>query len=312
MNCQTVTFMPRFSIVIPCRNAQATLRETIVSLQAQRFDDWEALLIDDGSTDGTLALIEATVAADPRFRAVRNGAKGPGAARNMALSLARGEILAFCDADDLFEPSKLPLMDRIFEDRSIAAAFGRVVFFDGTHSRSHSGVPRRDLDLGMLLGENPVCTTSNVCVRAEVFRATGGFDTAIMHNEDLEWLIRVVGEGYRVVPIDALMVAYRISPTGLSADLAAMRAGWAAAMATAGRYGVTPTRAAEAVQLRYLARRALRVDAPRTEALRLTCAGIGRSPSGFFSDPRRGGLTALSALAAPVMPRRLRRALFIN
>lgn len=305
-------FMPRFTIIIPCRNAEATLRDTITSLQAQRFEDWEALLVDDGSTDRTLRIIEETVASDPRFRVMRNGGKGPSSARNLALSQARGEILAFCDADDLFEPSKLPLMDRVFEDRSISAAFGRVVFFDGCHSRSYSRVPCGDLSLDMLMGENPVCTTSNICVRAEVFRATGGFDAGIVHNEDLEWLIRLVGEGYRCVPVDALMVAYRTSASGLSSDLASMRAGWTAAMQTAARYGARPTREAEAIQLRYLARRALRVDAPRIEALRLTCAGVARSPFGFFSNPRRGGLTALSAFAAPVMPRRMRRALFTS
>ena len=139
----------RFTIVVPCWNAAATLRETLASLDAQTFTDWEALLIDDGSTDATPTLIAEAVARDPRYRALRPTGKGPSDARNMALREARGEILSFCDADDLFEPNKLALMNTAFQDASVAGAYGRIAFFDGARSRTQSSVPKEDLGVPM-------------------------------------------------------------------------------------------------------------------------------------------------------------------
>jgi glycosyltransferase involved in cell wall biosynthesis len=303
-------YLYRFTIVVPCWNAADTLRETLASLESQTFGNWQALLIDDGSTDATPTLIAEAAARDPRFRALRNTGKGPSAARNLALHEARGEILSFCDADDLFDPTKLARMDATFQDASVAAAYGRIAFFDGARSRTQSSVPSEDLSVQMLLGENPVCTMSNVCVRSSVFAVTGGFDPEIVHNEDLEWLIRLVAEGHRVIGLDTLLVYYRTCTQGLSADLRAMRAGRAAAVKAAGHYGYAPSPAQEAIYLRYLARRALRTNAPPSVALRLAVAGVLKSPLGFFSDPFRGGATALAAVVALILPRPVRALLF--
>lgn len=300
----------RFTIVVPCWNAASTLRETLASLEEQTFTDWEALLIDDGSTDATPLLIDEAVARDPRYRALRNSGKGPSDARNLAMTHARGEILAFCDADDLFDPRKLAHMDNVFLDASVAASYGRIAFFDGARSRTQSSVPKEDLSVQMLLGENPVCTMSNLCVRHSVFKTTCGFDRGIIHNEDLEWLIRLVAEGHRVIGVEDLLVYYRTCASGLSANLDAMRSGRAAAVKAAGHYGYKPNAAQEAIYLRYLARRALRTNASPVEALRLTIAGVRKSPLGFFSDPFRGFLTAFGALLALILPRPVRAILF--
>ncbi|MDW4498536.1 glycosyltransferase family A protein [Sulfitobacter sp. D35] len=304
--------MPRFSIVLPCYNAAATLPETLASIRAQTLADWELICIDDGSEDDTARLLKDATAADGRIRLVPNPSSGPSAARNVALSHARADIIAFCDADDLWAAHKLERLEAEFKDPSVAASYARVAFFDGDRARSHSTVPQGDLSIATLLGENPVCTMSNVAVRRDAFRQTGGFDTDMVHNEDLEWLIRLVGDGHRVTGIDDCLVQYRTSHSGLSADLAAMRAGRDRALATAARYGHVADRAAEAVYARYLARRALRVGAPGAEAFRLSLHGIATSPRGFFSDLRRGLLTAAGACAAPLLPAGLRRTLFAS
>ena len=302
--------MPRFSIVMPCFNAATTLPETLASLRAQTFSDWELLCVDDGSSDATLDLIQAEARRDTRVRVLRNPGKGPSAARNLALPEARGDILAFCDADDLWEPEKLACLVAAFAEPSVAAVFAQVAFFDGTRSSSVSTVPAADLTVPMLLAENPVCTMSNLAVRREVFSQTGGFDTRLVHNEDLEWLIRLVATGHRVVGLDRCLVRYRTSVSGLSSDLGRMRAGRRAALATAERFGFRADPRAEAIYCRYLARRALRVGAPGVEALRFVLTGLILSPVGFLSDLRRGGLTVAAALCAPVLPGCLRQFLF--
>jgi len=304
--------MPRFSIIMPCYNAAETLMDTLDSLRSQSFSDWEMLCIDDGSTDATTRLLTDAAARDPRIRLLDNPERGPSAARNVAITEANGDLLAFCDADDLWMTDKLNRMNAAFADGTVAAVYARIAFFDGARTRSQSTVRAGDLTVPALLGENPVCTMSNLVVRRDVFAATGGFNTKLVHNEDLEWLVRLIAQGYRLSGIDECLVRYRTSVTGLSADLEAMQSGRQAALATAAHYGFSTNPCAEAVYYRYLARRALRVGAPGRDALRFALAGIATSPRGFFSDFRRGGLTLLGAVVGSAIPAPLHRALFAS
>lgn len=307
--------MPRFSIILPCYNAAALIGATLDSLRAQTLTDWEAICVDDGSTDATRAVIAAAARADPRIRLATHGGKGPSSARNHgARVLARGDILAFCDADDLWVPEKLAVLDRVFADRAVDAAYGRTGFFatDPARLQTVSRLRPGPLDMQDLLAENPVCTMSNLAVRRAVFAATGGFDPAIVHAEDLEWLIRLTGRGFRLHGIDRMLTLYRANPAGLSADLTAMARGRDAALRSARALGIVPTARAEAAHLRYLARRALRLDLGGAHAARLALRGLAQSPAGFLSPARRGLPTALGALVAPALPRPLRRRLFCS
>jgi len=100
--------MPLVSIITPVYNAARWLPETFATVRAQTLTDWEQVLVDDGSTDGSLAIIQAMAAEDPRFRWLRSsGRQGPAIARNLALEAARGRFIAFLDADDLWHPEKL-------------------------------------------------------------------------------------------------------------------------------------------------------------------------------------------------------------
>jgi glycosyltransferase involved in cell wall biosynthesis len=303
---------PIFSIIIPCYNAANTLGQTLSSLQAQTLTDWEALLVDDGSSDATGAIIEQAAASDPRLRVLHNPRKGPSSARNHGVAYAQGRIIAFCDADDIWAPHKLSCMAAEFENPKIDAIFARIGFFRNCPSdaRVFSTVPRGALQIATLLGENPVCTMSNLCVRYESFLASGGFDESMIHNEDLEWLIRIVGEGSQIIGYDDILVWYRNSCSGLSADFAAMRQGRAQALVTAQRFGVVPNKSAEAIYFRYLSRRALRLQTGRLLPLRFALEGVLASPIGFFGDTRRGGLTLLGALVTPLLWPQFRRWLF--
>lgn len=305
--------MPEISVIIPAYNAAHTLPATLASLQAQHFADWEAIVVDDGSTDDTRAIVDEAALSDARITFARNLGKGPSAARNHgAIDLARGRIVAFCDADDIWTPDKLSIVHAAMASDLRDAVFGQIAFFRTTpaDARTRSTVPAGHLTLKMLMGENPVCSLSNLSVRRDAYIASGGFDEGLVHNEDLEWLIRFVGSGALVSGIDQLMVYYRTNPGGLSSDLRAMARGRKAALATAARFGFAPDPQSEAVYMRYLARRALRLDHGRLSALGYALRGLTLSPRGFCQPARRGVATALGALAAPVLPRSLRHALF--
>lgn len=305
--------MPKFSIIIPCFNASRTINATLDSLQAQSCGDWEAICIDDGSTDVTCERIRLTAARDKRITLHRNPRKGPSAARNHgATDLATGEIIAFCDADDLWTPSKLAELEDCFADTAVDGAFGEIGFFSAFPGDTsvRSTVPNGLLSVQTLLGENPVCTMSNMAVRRELFIQTGGFDESMVHNEDLDWLIRLVGRGARVRGLPFLQTFYRRSEAGLSADLQAMHEGRQRALASAARMGIRPTATADATYNRYLARRALRLGLGRTTAIRHALIGLMQSPLGFLLPMHRGLPTLLAAALAAFIPTALTRRLF--
>ncbi|MEC7762637.1 MAG: glycosyltransferase family 2 protein [Pseudomonadota bacterium] len=303
--------MPRFSIVIPVFNASDTLAETIEAIRAQTCTDWEAILVDDGSTDGSRDLLDG-LAADPRFRPMRNPGKGPSAARNHGVSKARGEIIAFCDADDLWDREKLARVAAMFAQADLSAVFGRVAFYPtGTQMPLRlSTVPRSALTIPMLLAENPVCTMSNLSIRTLAFRACGGFDEGMVHNEDLDLLVRLVAGGATIAGDSALHLLYRTDARGLSSSLAKMRAGRQEVLRRAAALGHIPENGHEAVFLRYLTRRALRMDDGAGAAFRFAVQGLFTAPRAFLTPARRGVPTAGAALVAPLLPKRLRRALF--
>lgn len=96
--------MPVVSIVMPCFNAAVHLHTSIGSVRAQTFSNWELIAIDDGSTDESPALLDAFATEEPRVRVVRQANRGVSAARNAGIHIARGEFIAFLDADDTWAP----------------------------------------------------------------------------------------------------------------------------------------------------------------------------------------------------------------
>lgn len=305
--------MPVFSIIMPCYNAAHTILETIDSIQKQTCPDWELICIDDGSTDLTKDVIADVGQRDKRIKLVFNPGKGPSAARNYgAAHLAAGTYITFCDADDIWSASKLDDVRQQFDAALDDAVFGQIAFFvdDPANARVLSTVPKEPLTIDALLGENPVCTMSNLSIRKSSFLQYGGFDPTVVHNEDLEWLIRLVGQGAAIRGIQSLQVWYRSNPNGLSADLKAMQAGRAYAVQTAAKFGATPSPKAEAVYQRYLARRALRLGHDKTWTAKTALKGLRQSPTGFLNPPRRGALTLIGALINLVLPHSLSHALF--
>ena len=303
--------MPKFSIIMPCYNAAETVEHTISSILMQTHFSWELICIDDGSTDGTLERLEACQTADLRVRVLTQHRQGPSIARNRGAAAAKGDILCFCDADDIWVISKLTDLETVFQDPTIDAAYGQIAFFKTPgQAETFSTVTTSALTIPMLMGENPVCTMSNFSIRRSVFERCGGLNTDMVHNEDLEWFIRLVGQGVTIAPIDRLHVWYRTSNGGLSSDLLEMAASRKRALNTAETFGFHPSRRNEAVYLRYLARRALRLESGASIARRLTLQGLIQSPKGFLSPIKRGGATALASFAAPLLPRSVQHALF--
>lgn len=104
---------PRFSVVIPAWNVESWLPETIASVQNQTITDWELIVVDDGSTDGTAAIVKNVD--DARVRLISQPNSGVSIARNRGIAESRGEFIAFLDADDLWSPTHLQRAQEYFD-----------------------------------------------------------------------------------------------------------------------------------------------------------------------------------------------------
>lgn len=120
----------KFSVVIPAYNVEAYLDECLGSVAAQSFGDWEAIVVDDGSTDGSAALAETWARKDNRFRILKQTNQGQSAARNAAIRIAKGDYLFFLDGDDWLEPQTLQTLASELQDEDVICFGGRRFFQD--------------------------------------------------------------------------------------------------------------------------------------------------------------------------------------
>ena len=186
---------PTVSVVVPAYNREGTLPRTLDSVLAQTFEDFEVLVVDDGSADGTAAVAEAYAGRDDRVRLLRQPKNaGVSAARNRGLREARGEFVAFLDSDDEWLPEKLARQVERF--RQVPDDVG--VVYCGVETVREGGavwtfVPEHRGDVyGRLLVRNALhAGASCVVVRRSVVESAGFFDEGIPAIEDYEYWLRI-------------------------------------------------------------------------------------------------------------------------
>ena len=123
---------PLVSIITPTYNCEAFILRTIQSVLAQSFQDWEMLITDDGSTDNTVAVIQAQAAKDSRIKYfVLEKNSGPGVARNHSIEHASGRYIAFLDGDDMWAPDKLEKQVAFMQKKDCAMSFTSYLTCDG-------------------------------------------------------------------------------------------------------------------------------------------------------------------------------------
>lgn len=152
----------KMSIVVPVFNAGAFLHDFFNSILAQSFRDFELILIDDGSTDGSVKIIDSYISLDSRIRLFQQMHAGVGAARNRGISVAQGEFIAFLDADDYFETDFLESMYQVAKrDNSEIVICGYYEFNDERRKPTREWRPkagkysRKDLQTSIFQRANP-------------------------------------------------------------------------------------------------------------------------------------------------------------
>lgn len=118
----------RFSIVIPVYNVEQYLKECLDSVLSQSFDDWEAVCVDDGSTDGSAVILNGYASKDARFKMVSQANGGLSAARNTGMREAKGDYILFLDSDDWLEPHALKVLSEQLQGEDMLCFSGRRFF----------------------------------------------------------------------------------------------------------------------------------------------------------------------------------------
>ena len=305
--------MPRVTIVVPAYNTARTLGETLSSLLAQTFRDFEIVVVDDGSSD-TTAAIAASFQADPRVRLVRQRNRGLAGARNSGIATATGDLIGFCDADDLWEPWKLQAHVRHLDAAphvGVSYAGSALIDDHGTLLKQAQRPRLTGVDAAHILKRNPVGNGSAAVIRRAVFAEIAYrpafeverdwyFDESFRQSEDIEcWMRIALSTNWQFEGVPGLLTRYRISAGGLSAATDRQLSSWEGMIAK-----LTPldpammTRlapVARAYQLRYLARRAIS-DCDGDRAWRLVAGALGQSRLPLVEEPVKTITTLVAAL----------------
>jgi len=196
------------SIITPAYNAGRFIGETIRSVQAQTWADWELLVVDDVSRDATADIVRHEGVRDPRVRLLQqpqNG--GPGPARNAGLVAARGHLVAFLDADDLWLPGKLEMQVAALARSGAGLCFTayRRISEDLQTLGRLNRVPAR-LTYRQLL-RNTAIFTSTVCLDR---RVTGPIESRTTFHDDFVLWLEILKRGVTAIGLPDDLVRYRI------------------------------------------------------------------------------------------------------
>ena len=211
--------LPGVSVVIPARDAARWIAATLDAVAAQTHQGWEVVVVDDGSSDETAAIVTRRAAGDSRIRLVPGPGRGVSAARNVGLGEARGPLLLFLDADDLVRPRHLELL---------AAALDREPAAVAAHCGWARLTPRGALtdevqgaragDLYPEFAHHCLFPIHACLARADAVREVGGFDESLVTCEDWDLWVRLTRLGRPFAGVDEVLALYRMRPRSASLD----------------------------------------------------------------------------------------------
>jgi teichuronic acid biosynthesis glycosyltransferase TuaG len=203
------------SVVMPACNSEKLLAESVSSLAAQTFKNWELLIVDDASCDATLSIAERLSVEDPRIRCIHLDVNGGVAhARNVGMEAARGQYLAFLDSDDLWLPDKLAIQTEFMKRNDVGFTFTRYRSFNlngylGRALNIPDHIEYRDLLKGNVIG----CLT--VMIDREKIPS---FKMPRIGHEDYVTWLKILKDGHVAYGIQEDLARYRVSSLSVSGN----------------------------------------------------------------------------------------------
>jgi glycosyltransferase involved in cell wall biosynthesis len=306
----TQNFSPRVSVIVPAYNVSRYLAEALISLERQTFQDFEALIVDDGSTDDTAAIAQSFVQRDSRFYLLQKSNGGLSSARNFGIAQANADYIALLDGDDAYCSDKLAAhVQTLDQQPSVGVVYStsRAMRDDGSLTWvTLTGKPVQSDPLLALFCKNFVGHGSNAVLRRCLIDEVGNFDETLPSVEDLDLWLRIAAlRRWQFYRESRVLCYYRVRPNGLSYNLEQMhrthdRVIQAAHLRNpAETAAILPT--ATAYLYRYLARLAMTTgDVPQAE--QFIQQAWDQDARIFWQDPR-SLLTLLSVKGSPIAKR---------
>lgn len=200
---------PRVSVVIPCYNSAPYVTQAIRSVLAQTYDDYEIILVDDGSTDDLIAALNPVI---NKIRYVKQNNAGTAAARNRGFHEATGSLIAFLDADDLWLPNKLELqvaeLDVHTEVDVLHTSW--ISYLPDGSLRPFIKAPLDPMGEAQRIILSNCVMTSSVLIRRSSLEGVGGFRESILGPEDLDLWLRLTAAGSVFGTLEEPVTIYRI------------------------------------------------------------------------------------------------------
>ncbi|MDP3980817.1 MAG: glycosyltransferase [Chlamydiota bacterium] len=210
--------VPAVSIIIPCFNSSKTITDTLNSVLMQTLQGWEALVINDGSTDSSLERIKSFCQKDPRIKLISQKNQGVAEARNSGIKMAQGEYIIFLDADDLLFPRMLDRTVRMLRKNTDCG----VAYCDWITSDynlvnmiwTNSFIGKRN-PYSDLVEQNRF-QPNVLLIRRNVVDELGGFDVTLPPCEDWDMWIRIARQGVGFIRVPEALALYRMTPGSMS------------------------------------------------------------------------------------------------
>ena len=205
--------IPKVSIIMATYNREHYILESIQSIQAQTFKDWECIIVDDGGTDATRDILAPVFNEDPRFQYFTRTSKyqkGLPGSRNYGLDLARGDYIIFFDDDDIAHPQNLEFCVSEFSKREISfCRYIRTVFKGDFHYNynfskefSHFNIDERDIN--KILKNELLFNSCSIMWKKECF-VNNRFIEHLMYAEEWELYSRIITNGFKGISIDKIL-----------------------------------------------------------------------------------------------------------
>lgn len=216
--------MPLISVIIPVYNGKKTINKTIESILNQTISDWELIIINDGSQDGTLEVVSNI--RDSRLKIFSYPNSGQAISRNRGISHAVGEFITFSDADDLWTPDKLEAQLKALQvNPQAAVAYSWTDYIDefGQFLRSGTRLNATGDVYKKLLVRNFLENGSNPLIRKQALTEVGGFDGSLTPAEDWDMYLRLASR-YHFAAVPSPQILYRVSASSSSSNVYKMEA----------------------------------------------------------------------------------------
>ena len=203
---------PRVSVLMPAYNAERYVGESVKSILSQRFSDFEFLIIDDGSTDGTRGILEDYAATDPRITLVSRQNRGLVASLNEMIEQAQGEFLARMDADDVAHPDRFSRQVDYLQGNPACVLVGsRVLVIDPEGEPLQvmgDALSHEQIESGLMMAKGQLIYHPTVMMLSEAVRERGGYRSETFPAEDLDLFLRLAEVG-RLANLPDPLLSYR-------------------------------------------------------------------------------------------------------